>query len=122
MPVVKDMSERYAKYSAKQTPERVGARYGASKPIATSRFIDGIASVRPLVDLAKKVLDNLGVPAGQYGIYISFVEYIAKRAVSYGSKTFDARVLGAKANWTARGADPAVLDAMVNLVRGYKPE
>lgn len=121
MGVVKDMSSRYEKYSAKMAPDRVGARYGAAKPIATSRFLEGTARVRPIVDIVKNVLDTLGVPAGQYAIYISFAQYIAKRANSYGSKTLDNRILGAKANWVARGADPAVLDAVVNVLRGFVP-
>lgn len=121
MPTVRDMSTRYDKYSLKQTGERVGSRYTASKSIAVSRYIDGIASVRPIVDTVKKALDASGVPAGQYALYLSFAQYVAKRMVSYGGATLDNRVLGAMANWTARGADPAVLEKVVNILRGYKP-
>lgn len=118
MGVVKDMATRYEKFTAKTAPDRVGSRYGAAKPIATSRFLEGITRIKPLVDTVKSLLDRLGVPAGHYGMYISFAEYIAKRAQSYSDKTLDNRILGAKANWVARGADPTILDAIINIIKG----
>jgi len=118
MPVVKTWLIDYAKFSAKTAPDRVGTRYEASKSIATSRYSDAVANIVTVRELARNVLSDAGVPAGQWALYLSFVQYITKFAYSFVDETLKKRIAGAKARCTAMGADPAILDKLVNIVFG----
>lgn len=121
MPSVKSLAERYEKFKAKTAPDRVGTRFEAAKPVALGRFIDGAAPVVSVRELVRDLLSSLGVPAGDWSLYISFAQYVAARVGGYGDRTLARRILGAKANWVARGADPAVLDKLVSMICGSVP-
>lgn len=118
MPKVTTLTERYEKYSAKTTPERVGARYEASKTIAIKRMREGSSKIVSIRELVRSILDTAGVPAGQWAIYLSFAQRMASMTNSYTGPTLIRRVEGMKAGWLAKGADPAILEKIVKLFTG----
>lgn len=122
MPAVKSITERYEKFKAKMAPDRVGSRYDAVKSIALERYLEGSAGIVSIREHARDLLSHLGVPAGDWPIYLSFVLYLVTKENNYSGKTLAKRILGAKANWVARGADPAILDKLVRMVFGTHPE
>lgn len=122
MPVVRDLSTRYAKYMAKMDPDRVSARYEAVKQIAISRYLEGVAPIRSAVESVKALLDSEGVPAGDYALYISFAETLLKRMRSYNGATFMNVALGLKQYWINKGADPLILDKVIALITGTTPK
>lgn len=122
MPIVADMQTRYQKYVAKMSPDRVGTRYDAVKDIALNRYLEGVALIRPAVEHAKAILDELGVPPGEYGLYLAFIQSLLSKMRSYNGKTFENVVLGMKQMWINKGADPTILDTLINLVTGKTPK
>lgn len=121
MPVVRNLAQRYEKFRAKTAPDRVGSRYDASKSIALERYLEGVTPSVSLREQARSLLDTLGVPAGHWAVYLSFIQHLSTKINKYDSATFDRFVSAVKLNWTIRGADPAVLDKLIMLVRGRVP-
>lgn len=121
MPSVKSIDERYEKFKAKTAPDRVGTRFDAVKSIALERYIHGSAAVVSIREQVRNLLSSLGVPAGDWALYMSFANYIAGKVDKYFDKTMAARLLGAKANWTIRGADPSVLNKIISMIYGSVP-
>lgn len=118
MPVVRDLATRYTKYMAKMDPERVSARYEAVKQIAINRYIEGVAPIRAGVESVKALLDSIGVPAGDYAIYISFAEALLKKMRSYNGATFRNVAFGMKTYWVNKGGDPEILNKVIALITG----
>ncbi len=118
MPITKTLSDRFEKYVAKTPADVTGARFAAAKPVALTRFIEGSSVIAAIVDATKKILAAEGVPAGAYGVYISFAEKAAKAAFSHEGATLKNFVAGIKAEFAAKGADPAVLDKIAVLITG----
>ncbi len=118
MPLVKTLSDRIQKFSAKTAPDRVGARYGAVKDLAVNRYIDNMADFTAVRERARGILESEGVPAGFHGVYYAFIFKLMKAAQSHSGATLRKVVEGLKQVYTAKGADPAVLDKLVGLVLG----
>jgi len=116
MPLVKTLQDRINKYAAKTAPDRVGTRYGAVKNLAINRYIDGISFTRTIVERARSILETEGVPAAFHGVYYGFVQQLAKFARSHFGKELDDIIAGKKAEFVAKGCDPAILDKLANLI------
>lgn len=115
MPRVVSFQERYQHFAAKTAPDRVGPRYGASKSLAIQRFIEGSSKRVSVRELVRNILDTAGVPAGQWALYLSFAQKASMFAESYSGETLKKRLDGLKANWVARGADPAILEKIMSV-------
>jgi len=116
MPGVVSIGEQIQRFSKKTAPDRVGTRYGAKKDMAVALYIDRASPYAFIVEEAKKVLCNLGVPTGEQGIYIAFVEMLLKKAEKHFGKTLEDAARGLKARFVNKGCDPEILDKLANLV------
>lgn len=116
MPIVKTLSDRVEKFKAKTAPDRVATRYGAVAELAQKRYLEGVAGLRSLVDLAKKILESEGVPPGQEGVYFAFVLKAASKAQKHVGATLQRFIEGLKARFVGLGADPAILDKLAKLI------
>jgi len=116
VPLVISIGEQITRFSQKTAPDRVGTRYGAKKSQAVALYTDRAAPYAVIVEEAKKLLARLGVPSGEYGIYIAFVEHVYSRAEKHTDKTLDNIITGAKAYFVAKGCDPAILDQLIKLI------
>ena len=118
MPIVKTLADRVEKFKAKTAPDRVGSRYGAVKDIAVSRYVDNVADITAVRERCRIILEASGVPAGQHGVYYAFVFKAVKAAQSHTGATLIKVIEGLKQRFVAKGADPAILDILGNLVTG----
>jgi len=116
VPLVVSVGEQITRFSQKTAPDRVGTRYGAKKSQAVALYIDRAAPYAVIVEEARKLLAKLGVPSGEYGIYIAFVEHLLSRAEKHMGATLDAIITGAKAYFVNKGCDPEILDKLVSLI------
>jgi len=116
MPGVVSIGEQIKRFSQKTAPDRVGTRYGAKKAMAVSLYTDRAVPYAVIVEEARRLLARLGVPSGEFGIYIAFVEHLYSRAEKHMDKTLDGVIEGAKAYFVGKGCDPAILDQLIKLV------
>jgi len=118
MPIVKTLSDRVEKFAAKTAPDRVGTRYGAVKELASSRFVEGAGVIAAVRERVRDILESQGVPAALHGVYYAFAFKLATKALSHYGAELEKIANGLKAWFTAKGADPAVLDKIASLITG----
>jgi len=118
MPITKTLQDRFEKFSAKTPPDVTGARYAASKEIALPRFLEGSSAMAVIVELTRNILETAGVPAGHQGVYFGFAQRARKLAWSHSGDTLAKFIEGLKAEYVAKGCDPAILDKIAALIVG----
>jgi len=118
VPIVKTLADRVEKFRAKTPPDQTGARYGAVKELARGRFIEGAGVIAAVRERVRDILEREGVPAALHGVYYAFAFRLASKALSHSGAALDAVAAGLKAWFTAKGADPAVLDKIAGLITG----
>ncbi len=114
----KTLQDRFEKFTAKTSPDVMGARYAASKDIALPRFLEGSSAMAAIIELSRNILETAGVPAGQQGVYFAFAQKARKAAWSHSGTTLQNFIEGLKAEFVAKGCDPAVLDKIAALIAG----
>jgi len=118
MPIVKTLADRVEKFKAKTPPDQTGTRYGAVKDIAVARYIEGSGVMAAVRERVRNILESEGVPAGFHGVYYAFAMKLASKALSHEGPELEAIASGLKQWFVAKGADPAVLDKIANLIVG----
>jgi len=118
MPIVKTLADRVEKFKAKTPPDQTGTRYGAVKELASGRFIEGAGVIAAVRERVRDILEREGIPASDHGVYYAFAFKCASKALSHSGVELAAVVEGIKAWFVAKGADPAVLDKIANLIVG----
>lgn len=122
MPIVKSISDMYAKYSVKYDGTNVTTVLTAIKELMDHSFQGGATPIFNIVERTRSLLDSLGIPSTLWGIYISFAEVLQKKAFSFSGETLVLEASALKEEWiTAHGADSDVLDQIINLIIGAKP-
>jgi Ran GTPase-activating protein (RanGAP) involved in mRNA processing and transport len=116
MPLVKSAGDMVQMFSAKTAPDRVAARYGAARDLAIQKYITYATPFRIVVEMAREKLIKLGVPSGRWGVHFAFVEVLKKIAMAYKGIVPENIINALKAEYVAKGADPAVLDELVKIV------
>jgi len=118
MPIVKTLADRVEKFKAKTPPDQTGARYGAVKDVAVTRYIEGSGVITAVRERVRNILESKGVPAGFHGVYYAFAFKLASKALSHEGPALEAIAEGLKQMFIAKGADPAILDEIANLIIG----
>jgi len=118
VPITKGLRDRLEKFTAKTPPDVTGARYAASKAIAVGREWDFASPIGEVVELARNVLESDGVPAGQFAVYLAFVQKVRRALFSHRGATLGKIVSGLKSYFAQLGADPATLDKLSKLMVG----
>jgi len=118
MPIVKTLSDRVEKFRLKTPADQTGARYGAVKDIAVGRYVEGAGIITAVRERVREILEREGVPSGFHGVYYAFGFKLTKAALSHSGATLQAIVAGLKEWFVAKGADPAILDKIINLIIG----
>ena len=116
--LVKYADDMIAKFTGKTAPDRVGARYDAAKPIAIPKYASNGLKYRVLIERARSTLTANDVPTGLWGVHIAFVLNLARHAEAYAGVLPASIVEGLKSEYTLKGADPRILDALAKLVTG----
>lgn len=121
MPLVKSLSDRVQKYTAKYSSDVVKTRLSQVQAIAEARYTDAVPVITTVREFTRNILETAGVPAGQHAIYYSFAFKLASKLMKHGNETAEQIVAGLKAEWeTVHGADPNILDQIANLVKGVR--
>jgi hypothetical protein len=116
MPLVKSAGDMVQMFSAKTAPDRVATRYGAARDLAIQKYIAYATPFRIVVEMAREKLIKLGVPSGKWGVHFAFVEALKRIAMAYKGTVPTSIINAVKAEYVAKGADPAVLDELVKIV------
>jgi len=118
MPIVKTLSDRVEKFKAKTPPDQTGTRYGAVKDLASGRFLEGAGIITAVRERVRDILEREGIPATDHGVYYAFAFKATSKALSHSGAELDSIIEGLKAWFTAKGADPSILDKIANLIVG----
>jgi hypothetical protein len=116
--LVKFADDMVRKFTAKTTPERVAARYGASRETAINLYAANGIAAREAIETVRGILSARGVPSGTWGVYIAFGLKLWSTAKTYAGKVPPAVIEGFKREYTLKGGDPAVLDAIAGVFTG----
>jgi len=116
--MVKYSEDMATKFKGKTAPDRIGARYDALKTLAIKRYAAKGLAARSLIEAARKILSEKGIPAGVWGVYIGFVLKLFKISDTYAGAIPAGVLEGFKKEYTHKGADPAVLDTLSGLLVG----
>ncbi|RLG76830.1 MAG: hypothetical protein DRO14_03220 [Thermoprotei archaeon] len=118
MPIVKTLSDRVEKFKAKTPADQTGTRYGAVKELASGRYIEGAGIITAVRERVRDILEREGIPASDHGVYYAFAFKAVSKALSHSDTELETIIEGLKAWFTAKGADPAMLDKIANLIVG----
>jgi len=122
MPIYKSGQARFEKYSAKYDPTTIGTRFGQVADVAKRRAQAGLLNWAAMQELVRPILDANGVNGPDRAKYLGFANKLLKHI---GRATGDAAVAvasGLKSLYvTAYGADPAILDEIIQVVAGWVP-
>jgi len=115
----RSFSGAVAKYELKYDGTNFTNRLTALGNLVEQNYEEGISNTYDAVNIAKGVLADLGVPPGQWAVYIAFAEKLAKYSVKYGGATLQIRV-NALAQYfeNAYDANPSVLTQITQAVLG----
>lgn len=122
MPIVKRVADMYEKYNLKYDGANVTTVLTAIKALMDANFQAGATPIFNVVERVRALLDSEGIPATLWGVYISFAERLQSKAFSFSGNTLAKEAAALKQEWvTAHGADPNIIDKIVNLVLGVAP-
>jgi len=113
----KSGQSRYAKWSAKYDPTVVQTRFNEVSSVAQARAQEGIISIANVQELVGGVLDMYGVAGPSRATYIAFGEKVWHESQRLTGPALQSVVNGLISYFeTAFGADPTVLQAVVNAL------
>jgi hypothetical protein len=116
--LVKFADDMIRKFTAKTSPDRVAARYGAARELAINLYAANGIAAREAIETVRSILSARGVPSGTWGVYIAFGLKLWSVARTYTGRVPTAVVEGFKREYAAKGGDPAVLDAIAGVFVG----
>lgn len=120
MPIYRTGQQRFAKYQAKYDPTTIGARFTQVQSVALARAQEGLITFEGVQAIVRPILDKYGVSGTDRAKYLGFANKLL-RHVSRASGDAAAKIAsGLKAFYvTALGADPAILDEIIQVVSGW---
>ena len=120
MPLYRSGVDRFKKYEKKFVPDTVGARFGQVAEVAKERAQMGLIEWASVQDLIRGILNKYGIAGPDRGKYIGFANKLLKHMLRHGGESAKKVAEGLKAYYvTAYGADPAILDEIINVVTGW---
>jgi len=122
MPFVRSIKDMLEKYRAKYVPDTVGARFTAVKTLMDERYEGATSAIYNVVETVRAILTENAVPPALWGMYIAFGEILARYAFSHSGPVLERLASGLKQYWvTAKGADPTILDKIIEAIIGTVP-
>jgi len=122
MPYVRGLREMLEKYRAKYVPDTVGTRFSQVKSLMDARFESASSPIANVIETVRVILTENGVPPALWGMYIAFGEILASKAFSHSGAVLEKVASGLKQAWvTGKGADPAILDKIIEAIIGAVP-
>jgi len=122
MPTYKTGQARFEKYSAKYDPTTIGTRFGQVADVAKRRAQAGLMAWASMQELVRPILDKYGVNGPDRAKYLGFANKLLKHIGRATGESAVAVASGLKSFYvTAFGADPAILDEIIQVVAGWVP-
>ena len=112
------LKERVERFTAKRPAARHRRKARCDKDSATKKYLAGVAPYVEINRMAKNILDNMGVPVAQQGVYYAFVQKARKVALRHSGGNLRKEIENLKAEFVQKGCDPAILDVLSKLVVG----
>ena len=120
MPMYRKGIDRIRKYEVKFNPTVVSTRFTDVKDLAIERAQEGLITFAGIDDLVRPILDKYGVMGTMKALYLAFARKLYKHVSRTGGEAASKVASGLKSYFvTAYGADPAILDEIINVVVGY---
>jgi hypothetical protein len=118
--MAKTAEQRAKKFEVKFEPDVVRSRFAATKDLAVTQQQARQAELTELRNTVRQILDANGVPSLQTVLYLSFANRIYGLKRTYGGKTLEIEVAGARSLWVSRGANVAILNSIISAL-GISP-
>jgi len=120
MPFYRTGIDRYEKYEKKYVPDTVGARFGQVEPVAKRRAQFGLLTWGAMQDIVRPILDKYGIAGPDRAKYIGFANKLLKHMQRHKGESAKKIAEGLKSLYvTSFGADPAILDEIINVITGW---
>jgi hypothetical protein len=111
---------RFEKYSAKYDPTTVGARFTQVADTARRRAQAGLLTWASVQDLVRPILDKYNVNGPDRAKYLGFANKLLRHVSRATAGAATAMSSGLRSLYvTAFGADPAILDEIIQVVAGW---
>jgi hypothetical protein len=120
MPLYRTGGDRFQKYQKKYNPTVIGQRFTDVQEVALARAQEGLIVMATIDQLVGPVLDQYGITGPGRALYLAFAKKLARHMLRHKGEAGKKLAQGLKSYWvTAFGADPAVLDEIINIVAGW---
>jgi len=120
MPLYKGGQARFKKYSDKYVPATIASRFEQVAETAKSRAQEGLIMWASVQELVKPILDAYGVAGPDKAKYLGFANKLLKHSVRSSGEAASKIAQGLKQFYvTSFGADPAILDEIIQVVTGW---
>lgn len=120
MPLFRLGVDRYQKFEKKWNPTVIGTRFTDVRDVALARAQEGLITFATIDQLVGPILDAYGVTGTDRGKYLGFAKKLLKHALRHKGEAAKKFASGLKQYYvTAMGADPAILDEIINVVMGW---
>jgi hypothetical protein len=116
----KSGTDRFDKWKAKYDPATISNRFTQVANVAADRAQEGLLTFASVQDLVRPILDKYGVTGTQRALYLGFANKLLKHASRISDKAGSNIASGLKSFYvTSFGADPSIIDEIVQVVTGY---
>jgi hypothetical protein len=122
MPMYRTGQARFAKWRSKYDPATVSARFTQVATIAEARAQEGLTTYASVQELVRGILDVHGVSGPDRAKYLGFANKLLNHSLRAKGDAATKIAQGLKQLYvTAFGADPAILDEIIQVVTGWIP-
>ena len=120
MPLYRTGQARFAKWRSKYDPATVSARFTQVAAVAEARAQEGLTTYASVQELVRGILDKYGVNGPDRAKYLGFANKLLNHSLRAKGDATIKLAQGIKQFYvTAFGADPAILDEIIQVVTGW---
>jgi len=119
MPIVKTLNQMVDKYQTKYSGSNVTTDLTAEGDLPAKRYEEAMTIIYNAVETVREILGNNNVPPGQWAVYVSLGEELARLTYHFSGATLQTAA-NAKATYfiSTYGANPSIVDQIVSAITG----
>jgi hypothetical protein len=120
MPLYRTGQARFIKWRRKYDPATVGARFSQVADVAEARAQEGLTIYASMQEMVRGILDKYGVNGPDRAKYLGFANKLLNHSLRAKGEAAVKLAQGIKQFYvTAFGADPTILDEIIQVVTGW---
>lgn len=120
MPIYKTGQNRFIKWRRKYDPATVSSRFTQVADVAEARAQEGLTIYASVQELVRGILDTYGVSGPDRAKYLGFANKLLSHSLRAKGDAATKIAQGLKQFYvTSFGADPAILDEIIQVVTGW---